>query len=132
MRVEREENQFVESEAVKFGDCFGRERMPVAHGDDDGGVKIGRERLGQRAGLALGEFDDGRAAADGLIMFADDLGTLSRDKFCEGFAGERGAHEVDDFGIAEKVVEEWLDGGECVRAAQLEEYDADFFARWHV
>lgn len=131
MRVEREENQFVESETLKFGDCFGGERMPVAHRDDDGSIEIGRERRGQGAGLAICEFDDGRAAANGLIMFADDLGTLSRDESCERFAGESGAHEVDDFGIAEKVIEERLDRGERVRAAQLEEYDADFFARWH-
>src|SRR5579864_926596 len=125
MRVEREENQFVEREALEFGDCFGGEGMPVTHRDDDCGVEIGLERGGEGAGLAIGEFDDGRSSADGGVMFADDLGTLSRDEPGEGFPGESGTHEVDDFGIAEKVVEEGLDRSERVRASQLEEYDGD-------
>ncbi len=93
--------------------------------------KSGASAAARRAGLTIREFDDGRTSADGGVMFADDLRTLSGDEFCERLAGESGAHEIDDFGIAEKIIEEGLDGGERVGAAQLEEDYGDFFARGH-
>src|SRR6266699_6132735 len=83
-----------------------RERMPIAHGNEAARVEIGRERLFELARLELGEPADGRMAADGVVMFANNAGAAMGNPAREGAARQRGSQEVDDVGIAEKIVEE--------------------------
>ena len=99
--------------------------MPVTHGDEAAGVEVARKGGFESARLKFGEPADGRLAADGVVMFANDSGAAMGDPPREGAAGQPAAEEVDDVGVAEKIVEERLDGLGRIGAAELEENDAE-------
>ena len=84
------------------------------------------------AGLFFGEAANGRAAADFGIVLADHFGARRGDELSDQFAGEKGAGEIYDVRVAEKIVEEWFDRGLAVGAAELEEDYCDFFWVGHV
>src|SRR5690348_11489526 len=64
-------------------------------------------------------------------MFADNLRAPRGDEFGQRFARQARAHEIDDFRVAEKIVEKGFDGFGAVRAAELEKHDGDFLRRRH-
>ncbi len=70
-------------------------------------------------GLLEGEFEDGGTSADIRVVAADVAGTRLGDQAGKGAAGDGGEGEIDDIGVAEKVVEEGFDGIDGVGASQL-------------
>src|SRR3989475_9563773 len=99
--------------------------MPITHGDEAARVEIRREGLFQSAGLAFGKVADGRLAANGIVMFANDTRTAVGDPPREGTPRQPATEEIDDVGIAEKIVEERLDRFGRIGSAELEEDDAE-------
>src|SRR5579863_6248117 len=107
VRIKRQQNESVEWRRRPYRvDSFLCERMPVAHGDEAAGVEIGRERGFESARLKFGEPTDRRLAADSVVMFANDSGAAVGDPPGERTARQPSTEEIDDVGIAEKIVEE--------------------------
>src|SRR5271165_3065177 len=128
VRVERKENEFVE--VVLFldgGDSVFGKRLPVAHGGDCDGIHVWAYGGDEFGALAFSEEADGRAAADLAVALSYGRSAFFGDVAGEGAADEVERAERDDVRIEEEIAEEGLDGGEGVRAAELEEDDADAF-----
>jgi hypothetical protein len=81
--------------------------------------------------LALGEQADRGVAADCGVMIGYGARPAMRDPPGKRLARQPCAGEINDVGIAEKIVEEWLDGSGRVGAAQLKQNYADALALAH-
>ena len=126
--IEREQDEFVEmAGGFEGGDGVFGERLPVAHGGDGYGIDVGLEGADKAGALAFGEDGDGRAAADHGVASGDGRRALFCDVAREGAADEIERAQGNDVGIEEEIAQEGFDGGERIRAAQLEEDDADAF-----
>src|SRR4029077_1383974 len=89
------------------------------------------ERRFERARLLLGKATDRRSSADRGVALRSNFRAGRRNQFRKRLAREKRAGEIDDVGIAEEIVEEWLDGSDRVRTSQLEQNDGDLFRCRH-
>jgi hypothetical protein len=105
--------------------------MPIAHGDETFRIAAGGKGALECARLPFGEKANRRAAADCGVMIGNGASAAVRDPPGERFARKPCAGEINDVGIAEKIVEEWLDGSGRVGAAQLKQNYADALALAH-
>jgi hypothetical protein len=97
--------------------------MPIAHRDKTPGIQPGMLQPGlQGIRLLLSEPPDRRSSANyGIVMF-DFFGPSRRDQLRERLPPDPREREVNNVGIAEKVIKKWLDGGQGVGTAKLEKY----------
>jgi hypothetical protein len=70
-------------------------------------------------------------AADGGVVIGYGARSAMRDPPRERAARQPRAWEINNVGVAKKIVEEWLDGFGHVGATQLEHHYADAFAFAH-
>ena len=96
--------------------------MPVAHRHEALGVDSHLEQASlQGASLLLGKAPNGRSATDHRIMMLYFARPGTRNQFGKRFTAEAGEREIDDIGIAEKVIKKRLNRLQRVRSAKLEE-----------
>ena len=135
LRIEREEDQIVQGRGADGGDGFAREGMPIAHGYETfrvaASIASGGERALEGSSLALGEQANWGTAADRGVMIGHDARAPVRDPPGERAARQPRAGEINNVGIAKKIVEEWLDRVGRVGATQLEHHYADALAFAH-
>ena len=131
MRIKRNGDGSADADLDQARHGLVREGVPGAHGDDAAGAPAPmRELHGDGLGLSGRLLGDGRAPAD-LLVVAARLGRVAlRDPPREErLEPAHQARELNDVGVAEDVAQEGLDGGERVRAAEVEQHDAQRFAR---
>src|SRR5580704_17224599 len=96
--------------------------MPVAHGDEAAGIDAVRTEFGlESQRLALSEVAYRRAAADSSVMMLYCSSARSRNELGESLAADSSKREVDNVGIAEKVIKKRLDRSQRIRPAQLKQ-----------
>ena len=105
--------------------------MPIAHGDDGARRNVRAQGVFERFPLLLGEPADRRAAANFGVVLADDLRALRGDQFCQRLARKKRAGEINNVGIAKKIVKEGFDCGQSIGASQLKQDDSDSLRAAH-
>lgn len=128
--VEGEDNELVDVVALDELDSLLGVGVPVAHGDVDLGVEAAGGKGGlEGVGLLLGDGAEGGAATDGAVSLGGLGGAEGGDEAGdEGLEEAEGGGQADDVGVGEQVLQEGLHVVERVRAAEVEEHDADLAA----
>jgi hypothetical protein len=120
LRIQGQENDFVATSAQNLVNGFAGKGMPVAHRDKAVGVEsLIPQFYFQRTGLPFRMPPDGRASADGGVVMLHFARACGRNEFGQRFAPDAGEREVNDIGIAEKVIKERLYRSQRIRTAQL-------------
>src|SRR5580692_4110597 len=122
LRIKGQQDYFLALRSLKVRDSFAGKGMPVAHSQEAARIQTAIHELGfEGARLALGKAADGRASADSGVVVLHFTGASSRNEFSQRFAADAGKGEVNNIGVAEKVIKERLDRSQGIRTAQLKQ-----------
>src|SRR6185437_3568033 len=119
LRIERQQDDLVGAPGLHRRRGLGRERPPIAHGDEDAGV-VAQRRL-ERARLRLGIGEKRRGAAQSLIDRPGDRCAAAGDELRQ--QKTQRLRQTDDGAIVVEVEEKGLDNLQQLRTAEIEEDD---------
>ena len=131
MRIQGQHDEFVEWLAFERRDRFGGIGVPVTHRNDRARGNVRTQGFFERFSLLLREPANRRAAADFGIVFANDLRALRGDQLCQRLAREKRAREINNVGIAKKIVEEGFNRSQSIGPSQLKKDDGDSLRAAH-
>ena len=131
VRIERQHHEFVEWLAFERSNRFRRIGVPITHGDDSARGNMGTQSLFERFSLLLRETANRRAAANFGIVLAHYLRALRGNQLCQSVARKKSAGEINNVGIAKKIVEEGFDCSQSIGASQLKKDDRDSLLAAH-